>query len=46
MMEVDRRARLANQRRLRELSVTRADEMRIICSHDAVEFDIMAGRNQ
>lgn len=42
MMEVDRRARLHNLARLRDLSLRHRDEVRIICSHDAVEFDIMA----
>lgn len=43
MMEVDRRARLDNQARLRRLSIDRSDEIRIFCAHDAVEFDILAG---
>ena len=43
MMEVDRRARLANQRRLRELSIAEEGRVRIVSSHDATEFDLMAG---
>jgi glyoxylase-like metal-dependent hydrolase (beta-lactamase superfamily II) len=45
MMEVDRRARLANQARLRALSIARAGEIRMFCAHDAVEFDWWAARN-
>ena len=44
MMEVDRAARLHNQRRLRDLSARHRDEVRIICSHDSVEFDLLAGQ--
>ena len=44
MMEVDRAARLHNQRRLRDLSARHGDEVRIICSHDSVEFDLLAGQ--
>jgi glyoxylase-like metal-dependent hydrolase (beta-lactamase superfamily II) len=39
MMEVDRVARHSNQERLRALSVERAGEVRILCAHDAVEFE-------
>jgi glyoxylase-like metal-dependent hydrolase (beta-lactamase superfamily II) len=39
MMEVDRRQRLANQARLRELSIARKHEVRVICAHDAVELE-------
>lgn len=44
MMEVDRAARLANQARLRRLSLDHADEVRLFCAHDAVEFDILSRR--
>jgi glyoxylase-like metal-dependent hydrolase (beta-lactamase superfamily II) len=44
MMEVDRTARLHNQQRLRDLSLRHGDEVRIMCSHDAVEFDLLAGQ--
>lgn len=43
MMEADRPARLANQRRLRELSVQHADQVRLLCSHDAKEWQHFAG---
>jgi glyoxylase-like metal-dependent hydrolase (beta-lactamase superfamily II) len=39
MMEVDRDQRMANQARLRRLSVRRAGEVRVICAHDAVELE-------
>lgn len=42
LMEVDRNARHQNQARLRQLSLEHADEVRIFCAHDAVEFDILA----
>ncbi|MDZ3836045.1 MAG: MBL fold metallo-hydrolase [Rhodospirillales bacterium] len=42
MMEVDRSARLANQARLRRLSLTHEGEVRIFCAHDTVEFEILA----
>ena len=40
MMEVNREARLANQRRLRELARAQGDAVRIHCAHDPVEFDL------
>ena len=42
MMEVDRAQRLANQERLRRLSVDRAAEVSIICAHDVAEFEACA----
>lgn len=39
MMEVDRAARMANQERLRALSLDRAAGVRIVCAHDAVELE-------
>ncbi|HEX8585599.1 MAG TPA: MBL fold metallo-hydrolase [Allosphingosinicella sp.] len=42
MMEVDRAQRLANQERLRRLSVDKAGEVRILCAHDVVEFEAAA----
>lgn len=42
LMEVDRAARLGNQRRLRALSLDHAAEVRLFCAHDAVEFDALA----
>lgn len=38
MMEVDRNARLLNQDRLRKLSLNHSDEVRLFCSHDAIEL--------
>ncbi|WP_026100493.1 MBL fold metallo-hydrolase [Fortiea contorta] len=38
MMEVDRNARLYNQEKLRALSVDHSSEVRLFCSHDAIEF--------
>ena len=43
LMEVDRTARLSNQARLRRLSLDRTD-VRIFCAHDAVEFELLAGK--
>ncbi len=42
MMEVDRKARLDNQARLRALSLDRSKDVRLFCSHDAVEFEAFA----
>ena len=39
LMEVDRRARLANQDRLRRLALDKAGEVRLFCAHDPVEFE-------
>jgi len=39
LMEVDRAARLANQRRLRELSLDRGAGVRMVCAHDPVEYE-------
>jgi glyoxylase-like metal-dependent hydrolase (beta-lactamase superfamily II) len=45
MMEVDRAQRLANQARVRRLSVDKAGEVRVICAHDPVEYErCAAGR--
>jgi glyoxylase-like metal-dependent hydrolase (beta-lactamase superfamily II) len=45
LMEVDRTARLANQTRLRELSLAHGLEVRILCAHDPVELEAaQAGR--
>jgi len=43
MMEVDRKARLGNQARLRRLSLDHGAEVRMFCAHDPVEFAILAG---
>lgn len=44
MMEKDRGARLANQRRLRELKRAHGDQVSILCAHDVREFEHAAGR--
>jgi glyoxylase-like metal-dependent hydrolase (beta-lactamase superfamily II) len=44
MMEKDHRARVWNQRRLRELRGNRSAEIEIFCSHDPTEFARLAGR--
>lgn len=44
MMEVDRAARLANQQRLRDLSLDHGDQVRIFCAHDVREFEILSGQ--
>lgn len=39
MMEVNRSARLDNQRRLRELVRAQGEAVRVMCAHDPVEFE-------
>jgi glyoxylase-like metal-dependent hydrolase (beta-lactamase superfamily II) len=39
LMEVDRTQRLANQKRLRTLSIERRADVKIVCAHDAVELE-------
>lgn len=46
LMEVDRAARLANQQKLRRLSLDHGDEVRMFCAHDVVEFEMLAGQRQ
>lgn len=41
LMEVDRRKRLQNQARLRELKRSEGDRVTIFCSHDAIELSLM-----
>lgn len=43
MMEKDRKSRLDNQERLRELRRRRAHEIEIFCAHDVNEFERLAG---
>ena len=43
LMQVDRTARLANQQRVRALSVDHGDEVRIYCAHDLIEFQTLSG---
>ena len=42
MMEVDRQRRLANQKRLRQLSVDHSAEVTMVCAHDPVELEACA----
>ncbi len=44
MMEIDRKARLHNQDRLYALSTDQAKDVRLFCSHDAVEFKAFANQ--
>jgi glyoxylase-like metal-dependent hydrolase (beta-lactamase superfamily II) len=44
LMEKDRRARIANQRHLRELLRDHGGEVRIVCSHDPREMEQDTGR--
>lgn len=44
LMEKDRRARLDNQRRLRELAQRAGSQVTVFCSHDPHEFEAMTGR--
>jgi glyoxylase-like metal-dependent hydrolase (beta-lactamase superfamily II) len=39
MMEVDRKLRLANQERVRRLSIEKRSELNVLCAHDAIEFE-------
>lgn len=45
LMEKDRRARLANQARLRELRRTDGGSVQLFCSHDVREFEHLSGRS-
>jgi glyoxylase-like metal-dependent hydrolase (beta-lactamase superfamily II) len=44
MLEKDRRARLGNQQRLRELRRRHGSEVEVLCAHDPVEFERASGR--
>lgn len=44
LMNVDATARIANQQRVRRLSIEHANDLRIFCAHDPVEFELLAGR--
>lgn len=44
LMQKDAGARHWNQRRLRALKAQHPAELRIVCSHDPIEFEVMAGR--
>ncbi len=43
LMEVDRTARLANQHRLWTLSMEHKDQVKLFCSHDALELEHLRG---
>jgi glyoxylase-like metal-dependent hydrolase (beta-lactamase superfamily II) len=45
MMEKDREMRLHNQARLRALKRDHGSKVQIVCSHDIVEFERLAGRS-
>lgn len=45
MMEVDRKARLHNQQKLRTLSLAHSNDVRLFCSHDAIEFKTLKDQN-
>ena len=45
MMEVDRKARLYNQEKLRALSLDHSSDVRLFCSHDAIEFKTFADQD-
>ncbi len=44
LMEKDRRQRLQNQERLRELKRAQGKHLDLMCSHDPQEFEVLAGR--
>jgi glyoxylase-like metal-dependent hydrolase (beta-lactamase superfamily II) len=44
-MEVDRKARLSNQEKLRALSLDHSSDVRLFCSHDAIEFKTFADQD-
>ncbi|RCJ39182.1 hypothetical protein A6770_12120 [Nostoc minutum NIES-26] len=45
LMDIDRKTRLDNQERLRALSLDHSGEVRLFCSHDAIEFKAFADQN-
>jgi glyoxylase-like metal-dependent hydrolase (beta-lactamase superfamily II) len=45
MMQKDGRARVANQKRLRELRRRHAADVEIFCGHDLTEFERLSGRS-
>ena len=46
LMEEDRKLRLENQRRLRELARDHAGEVRIFCAHDLVELEALVAEQR
>lgn len=45
MMQKDKAARLANQKRLRLLAADASAGVTLFCSHDAREFERLSGKN-
>ncbi|RYY81507.1 MAG: MBL fold metallo-hydrolase, partial [Comamonadaceae bacterium] len=45
MLEKDRRARLSNQERLRQLRRDHGGEVTVCCGHDPLEFEQLAGHS-
>jgi hypothetical protein len=45
MLEKDRKSRLWNQYRLRELKRNYSDQIEIFCAHDVHEFERLSGRS-
>jgi hypothetical protein len=44
LMEKDRKLRLGNQERLRDLRRRHGAKVQVMCSHDPIEFERVAGR--
>jgi glyoxylase-like metal-dependent hydrolase (beta-lactamase superfamily II) len=43
MLDADHKSRVANQKRLRALMQEHSDEIRMFCSHDRKEFELLTG---
>lgn len=43
LMQVDGKARRSNQERVRQLSVSHGDDIRLFCAHDLIEFEALRG---
>jgi glyoxylase-like metal-dependent hydrolase (beta-lactamase superfamily II) len=46
MLEKDRKARLTNQERLRQLRGKHGEEIELFCAHDPIEFERLTGHSQ
>ncbi len=46
MMDTERKLRIENQHRLRDLKRSHGDAVRLFCAHDPVEFEALAGRSE
>jgi hypothetical protein len=44
-VQADRKSRVHNRARLRELAAAHGDEVRIFCAHDRIEFERLAGES-